>query len=1334
METPKNKPKGPPAKPAPAAKPVLPATAAPVAPAARVRVPPLFRKIDWLTMLIAFGVVWFVYYLTLAPEVTLEDSGELCTGAFYAGIPHPPGYPFWSLYAWFWTAVLPIGNVAWRVEMGESFGAAMACGLVGLMISRGSSMLLEGIEEFKGLAAKAESAICMVSGAVAGIMLGLGGVMWSESVAINRISLFGVPWMMLVMAFLLRWIYAPRQIRYLFFAMLAFGICSTIHQTLLCAGVGIEVAIAATNPRLGRQFFLWNSFMFIGGLIVFYAKATTALDVAQELLNIFAAIGVLSIAAYLAFAIFTRITFNELCMDACLSAAFMLLVGGVVYHKSPLILLALLALGGFVYFAVVTWKLGHEWLPVFISGVLVIIGVLFYFWEPIAGMTNPPMEWGYPRTVEGFKHAITRGQYDKAHPTDVFHAPLYFVMQLGLLVSGIAEEYNWLVLVLALIPLFYFLKMQKRERAWIIGVTGIYVCVGVLLVILMNPGNDKMSVDLHKVFFTTSHGVVAVLVGYGLALTAALMVVNYEKFRALALYFGAAALLPAFISLYSSLSSTYFAGANLENYNHRFGLFLLLAAAFVLAGLGGKSLLRLRDPQAVAGSDPGLAAAMFFGVAFLCLAGAAYYALFDANSLGLRAVLATIPQALSPKLANLPALAGLLIMGIAVAFLAGVMLLQKRPPLAAVLGLFALFPVASAMSHWGTCEERNHWFGYWFGHDMFTPPFTAPDGSLSYDAKLREQAMKAPGGNLVYPEMTPGAILFGGTDPGRFCPTYMIFCESFIPHRDQPIQDQHFDRRDVYIITQNALADDTYMDYIRAQYDRSQQKDPPFFQELLRGEDEQKLNYTTNLLARVAYQFLDRPLTAIGANIEARRRRDGVYPAQEIYIPDNDDMQRSYAEYMADAQQRYIHDTDPAKRNEQRQMRQGEIPVPMGDGRISISGQASVMAINGLLTKIIFDRNPTNDYYVEESFPLDWMFPHLSPYGVIMKINHQPLSEVTDEMVKRDHKFWSDYSSRLTGNWLNYDTSVKEIADFVDKVYIQHDYTGFTGNRRYVRDEQAQKSFSKLRTAIAGIYAWRVGELVGTPTPPEYLATGEARARMIKEADFAYRQAFVYCPFSPEVTYRYVQFLIYIEGRYEDAHTVAATCLKFDPNNEELKRMERELNPNPPATPTSSANPAANPGLAALQKLEKQVQDQPTNYPAVLTLAQTYIQMNQPSRALGLLDRVIAATNTDVNIMVAVGKMCDGLHDVPRLELVLKRLVQIEPNDPLEAYQLAEIQVVLQKTNDALSNLRRALQLSDAQLAQSTNAMNLRAKALGDPIFATISNLPDYQQVVRPPK
>src|SRR2546425_2975810 len=78
----------PPAKAGPPGKPLAPVP----------RVPPLFRKTDWLTFLVTFAIVWIGYYLTLAPELTLEDSGELATGSFYAGISHPPGYPVLTIY------------------------------------------------------------------------------------------------------------------------------------------------------------------------------------------------------------------------------------------------------------------------------------------------------------------------------------------------------------------------------------------------------------------------------------------------------------------------------------------------------------------------------------------------------------------------------------------------------------------------------------------------------------------------------------------------------------------------------------------------------------------------------------------------------------------------------------------------------------------------------------------------------------------------------------------------------------------------------------------------------------------------------------------------------------------------------------------------------------------------------------------------------------------------------------------------------------------------------------------------------------------------------------
>ena len=178
-----------------------------------------------------------------------------------------------------------------------------------------------------------------------------------------------------------------------------------------------------------------------------------------------------------------------------------------------------------------------------------------------------------------------------------------------------------------------------------------------------------------------------------------------------------------------------------------------------------------------------------------------------------------------------------------------VLVCRQRAFLPVLLALFAVIPGRSILSNWADNEQRGHLFGYWFGHDMFTPPFG------------------------IYPEMDRNTILFGGTDPGRFNPTYMIFCESFIDAKHKP-HDPKFDRRDVYLITQNALADKTYLDYIRAHYNRSAQKDPYFVSELFRSE-EATLQGKTNFIAR-ALLPLDRSFTRLGENIEAKRRAQGV--------------------------------------------------------------------------------------------------------------------------------------------------------------------------------------------------------------------------------------------------------------------------------------------------------------------------------------------------------------------------------------------------------------------------------------------------------------------------
>src|SRR5581483_769893 len=181
----------------------------------------------------------------------------------------------------------------------------------------------------------------------------------------------------------------------------------------------------------------------------------------------------------------------------------------------------------------------------------------------------------------------------------------------------------------------------------------------------------------------------------------------------------------------------------------------------------------------------------------------------------------------------------------------------------------------------------------------------------------------------------------------------------------------------------------------------------------------------------------------------------------------------------------------------------------------------------------IFDQNPTNDFFIEESFPLEWMYPYETPYGIIMKINRQPLQALPQEALDRDHQFWAKYCERFIGtNVVTDTTSVGDICtNFVEKVYLQHDYSNFKGDRKFLRDDDAQKAFSKLRDSQAGMYAWRLRLLIPNlpltdPNFIQYRPKNDAEIQSLyKEADYAFKQSFAFCPYSPETVIRYVNFL-----------------------------------------------------------------------------------------------------------------------------------------------------------------------------------------------------------------
>src|SRR5215471_6271708 len=77
-----------------------------------------------------------VYLVTLAPTVTLVDSGELIVAARYLGVAHAPGFPLYVLLAHL-ASIIPLGSVAQRVNFASGLFAAGASALVGLAVAEG---------------------------------------------------------------------------------------------------------------------------------------------------------------------------------------------------------------------------------------------------------------------------------------------------------------------------------------------------------------------------------------------------------------------------------------------------------------------------------------------------------------------------------------------------------------------------------------------------------------------------------------------------------------------------------------------------------------------------------------------------------------------------------------------------------------------------------------------------------------------------------------------------------------------------------------------------------------------------------------------------------------------------------------------------------------------------------------------------------------------------------------------------------------------------------------------------------------------------------------------
>jgi 4-amino-4-deoxy-L-arabinose transferase-like glycosyltransferase len=221
------------------------------APAWIERLWPLVRRFMPL-LLAAFTFV--VYLLTMAPRLTWEhagrDGGDFITAAWFLGVPHPTGYPTYTILAWLFSRI-PFGGVAWRVHLLSAFAGA---GTVALVYVLGRRM-----------AGDRNSTAAVLGAAVGALLLAFSPLFWGHSLIAEVYALL-LFFMALVLWLMLRWRDGEWP---LWLAALAFGLGMGNHITLLFIVPLVLLLLWSGRQRLSWKDVVVAAVALGGGLLVY---------------------------------------------------------------------------------------------------------------------------------------------------------------------------------------------------------------------------------------------------------------------------------------------------------------------------------------------------------------------------------------------------------------------------------------------------------------------------------------------------------------------------------------------------------------------------------------------------------------------------------------------------------------------------------------------------------------------------------------------------------------------------------------------------------------------------------------------------------------------------------------------------------------------------------------------------------------------------------------------------------------------------------------------------------------------------------------------------------
>jgi hypothetical protein len=185
--------------------------------------------LPWTDILLAVIIglsVLALYIRTLAPSLLWGDSAEFQTLSYTLGMTHPSGYMTQIMLGKLFTYI-PVGNIAYRVNLMSAVFGALAVAQVYLIVR-----MLGGLS---------------VAGISASMMLALSELFWrralvAESYAIAA-SMVSTIWLLFLF-----W-RRTQNWRYLFLAGFAGGLSMGIHSTVLMTAVSAVIIMAITTHK-----------------------------------------------------------------------------------------------------------------------------------------------------------------------------------------------------------------------------------------------------------------------------------------------------------------------------------------------------------------------------------------------------------------------------------------------------------------------------------------------------------------------------------------------------------------------------------------------------------------------------------------------------------------------------------------------------------------------------------------------------------------------------------------------------------------------------------------------------------------------------------------------------------------------------------------------------------------------------------------------------------------------------------------------------------------------------------------------------------------------------